>query len=75
MILPDVEALAQLLFASDGRDVIKWDAMIEPQGGFVREHYRSLAKASIAWLADRAPVTVFGTVTMIPPPPAVSERP
>ncbi len=71
----DVEALAQHLFASDGFDVTRWMGMGEPQGGHVRDHYRSLAAASIAWLADRmcappAGVTVVGTVTMIPPPGA-----
>lgn len=70
MIVPNVEDLAQVLFAADGRT--GWMNMGEPQGGFVREHYRKLAQTSIDWLTQTLSVpevSVTATLTMIQPPP------
>lgn len=78
MIVPNVEDLAVVLFAADGFDPTKWNVMTSEQGGHIRDHYRKLAKVSIEWLTAQVytpPLTVVGTVTMIPPPPPQPEDP
>ncbi len=71
--IPNVEDLAKVLFAADGMNVTKWEDMQEPQGGFVRGHYRKMAQTSIDWLLTPPPeelprVIVTATLSMVPPP-------